>query len=162
MKQCVQKLMKIFLIMMFSENSAQNFGCKIFHFLGGRPVIFHCVKSVHIRSFFWPVFSRIRTEYGEIRENTDQKKLRIWKLFTQCKKQRFDKNTNYSYPFTAQIYLLKVNDESTRGMFEHNFEHNPTDIYLFKVNNGNIRTMCETCSKLTRKTPTGTMSTSFW
>ena len=36
--------------------------------------------------FFWPVFSRIRTEYGEIvqmRENTDQKKLRIWTLFTK-------------------------------------------------------------------------------
>ena len=25
----------------------------------------HCVKSVQIRSFFWSVFSRIRTEYGE-------------------------------------------------------------------------------------------------
>ena len=24
----------------------------------------HCVKSVQIRSFFWSVFSRIRTEYG--------------------------------------------------------------------------------------------------
>ena len=53
----------------------------------------HCVKSVQIRSFFWSVFSRIRTEYGEIRsissylvrmrENTDHKKLRIWTLFTQ-------------------------------------------------------------------------------
>ena len=53
-----------------------------------------CVKSVQIRSFFWSVFSRIWTEYGEIRsislysvrmrENTDQKKLRIWTLFTQC------------------------------------------------------------------------------
>ena len=53
----------------------------------------HCVKCVQIRSFFWTVFSRIRTEYGEIRsispysvqmrENTDQKKLRIWTLFTQ-------------------------------------------------------------------------------
>ena len=27
---------------------------------------FHCVKSVQIRSFFWSVFSRIWTEYGEI------------------------------------------------------------------------------------------------
>ena len=54
----------------------------------------HCVKIVQIRSFFWSVFSRIRTEYGEIlhislypvrmRENTDQKKLRIWTIFTQC------------------------------------------------------------------------------
>ena len=48
--------------------------------------------------FFWSVSSRIRTEYGEIfrispysarmRENTDQKKLHIWTLFTQCKKFR--------------------------------------------------------------------------
>ena len=26
----------------------------------------HCVKSVQIRSYFWSVFSCIRTEYGEI------------------------------------------------------------------------------------------------
>ena len=55
--------------------------------------LYHSVKSVQIRSFFWSVFSNIRTEYGEIpcispysvqmRENTDQKKLRIWKHFTQ-------------------------------------------------------------------------------
>ena len=54
----------------------------------------HCVKSVQIQSFFWSVFSCIRTEYGDllrkspysvrIQENTDQKKLRIWTLFTQC------------------------------------------------------------------------------
>ena len=50
-----------------------------------------CVKSVQIQSFFWSVFSHIRTEYGEklrislyavrMRESTDQKKLRIWTLF---------------------------------------------------------------------------------
>ena len=54
----------------------------------------HSVKCVQIRSFFGSVFSHIRTEYGEIlcispysvrmRENTDQEKLRIWTLFTQC------------------------------------------------------------------------------
>ena len=42
-----------------------------------------CVRNVQIRSFFWSVFSRIRTEYGKIwsispysvrmQENTDQK-----------------------------------------------------------------------------------------
>ena len=81
-------------------------------------VYLHCVKSAQIQSFFWSVFSRIRTEYREIlrekcpntefflvcilphsgrirrdtislylvriRKNTDQKKLRIWTLFTQC------------------------------------------------------------------------------
>ena len=55
---------------------------------------YHCVKSVQIRSFCWSVFSRIRTENGEIqsispysvgiRENRDQKKLLIWTLFTPC------------------------------------------------------------------------------
>ena len=53
----------------------------------------HCVKCVQIHSYFWSLFSHIWTEYGEIRsispysvrmrENTDQKELRIWTLFTQ-------------------------------------------------------------------------------
>ena len=44
----------------------------------------HCVKNVQIRSLFWSVFSRIRTEYSvRIWENTEQKKLRIWGIFTQ-------------------------------------------------------------------------------
>ena len=34
----------------------------------------HCMKSVQIQNLFSPVFSRIRTEYGEI--------LSIWTLFT--------------------------------------------------------------------------------
>ena len=56
--------------------------------------ILHYVKSVQIRSFFWCLFSRIQTEYGEIRsisphsvrmrENTYQKKFRIWTHFTKC------------------------------------------------------------------------------
>ena len=53
----------------------------------------YCAKSGQIRSFFWSLFSCIWTEYGDLRskspylvqiqENTDQKKLRIWTLFTQ-------------------------------------------------------------------------------
>ena len=45
--------------------------------------LIHCVKSVQIGSYFWSVFSCIRTEYGDlfrkslysvrIQENTDQK-----------------------------------------------------------------------------------------
>ena len=55
--------------------------------------LFHCVKSLQIRSIFWFVFSSIRTECGDLRSkspysvrikgNTDQKKLRIWTRFTQ-------------------------------------------------------------------------------
>ena len=46
----------------------------------------HCVKSVQIGSYFWSVFSYIRTEYAysvRIQKNTDQKLLHIWTLFTQ-------------------------------------------------------------------------------
>ena len=53
----------------------------------------YCLKSVQIRSFSGPFFFCIRTEYGEmrsispysvrVRENTDQKKLRIWTIFTR-------------------------------------------------------------------------------
>ena len=53
----------------------------------------HCVKSVHIRSYFWSVFSYVRTEYGDLRskspysvriqENTGYKNLCIGTLFTQ-------------------------------------------------------------------------------
>ena len=60
---------------------------------GNKRIVIHCVKSVQIRSFFWSVLFHIRTEYGDllrkspylvrIRENTDQKKLRIWTLFTE-------------------------------------------------------------------------------
>ena len=47
------------------------------------------MKSVQIQSFFWSVFSYIQTQSRSlhsvpIQENTDQKKLRIWILFTQC------------------------------------------------------------------------------
>ena len=76
------------------------------------------MKSIQIQSFFWSVFSRIWTEYGEILrislysvrmpKNTDQKKLRIWKLFTQCKllaESRFS-----LFPTSKDI--LKTNKES--------------------------------------------------
>ena len=33
----------------------------------------HCVKSVQIRSYFWSVFSCIRTEYGDLLRNVTQR-----------------------------------------------------------------------------------------
>ena len=60
----------------------------ILYFLKSSVIyIFHYVKSVQMRSFFWSVFSCMHTEYADlpskslysvwIQENTDQKKLRI-------------------------------------------------------------------------------------
>ena len=54
---------------------------------------FTLCEKCQIRSFFWSVSSHIKTEYGEILrfspssvwmwENTDQRKIRIWTLFTR-------------------------------------------------------------------------------
>ena len=56
-------------------------------------IFMNCVKNVQIRSFFGPVLPCIQTEYGDLRskspysvrilENTAQKKLHIWTVFTQ-------------------------------------------------------------------------------
>ena len=58
----------------------------------------HCVKNVPIRSFVWSVVSCIWTKYRDLRskspysvqiqEDMDQKKLRIWTLFIQCKESK--------------------------------------------------------------------------
>ena len=44
--------------------------------------ILHCVGSAQIRSFFWSIFSRIRTEYGEIRRDI-QYSVRYGKIRTR-------------------------------------------------------------------------------
>ena len=69
----------------------------------------HCVKSIQIRSFFWSVFSRIRTEYWEI--------LRI-RIQSKCGKIRIKKNSvfehfrasntrcNFEYPLSNHHHPL--------------------------------------------------------
>ena len=64
---------------------------------------FHCVKSVRIRSFFWSVFSRIRTEYGDLRVH-----LRIQ---SECGKIRTRKspNTDTFYAvFRTHLFTVKT------------------------------------------------------
>ena len=79
--------------------------------LGNFPrisITVHYVISVQIRSFFWSAFSRIWTEYREIRsispysvrmpentENTDQKELRNWTLFTKWRLLRISLDKCY-------------------------------------------------------------------
>ena len=58
----------------------------------------HCVKSGQIRSFFWSVFSRIRTEYGETVS------LRI---HSECGKTRTRKNAVFGH-FSRSKYFIIV------------------------------------------------------
>ena len=84
----------------------------------------HCVKSVQTRSFFWSVFSHNRNEYEMIlcispysvrmRENTSQKKLRIWTLFTRCYikqqflyiKKNYDDVSSKDWDFGRNTYMI--------------------------------------------------------
>ena len=84
-------------------------------------------KLSQIRSFFWPAFSCIRTEYGDlirkspysvlIQENTDQKKIRIWTVFTQLVNPTFgvawpDKPTSY------KSSVIRQKGESQNGCYK--------------------------------------------
>ena len=79
-------------------------------------LLLHCVKIVQIRSFFWSVFSRIWTEYGDLlrksphsvqmRENTDQKKLFILTIFTQYWKRKVFKTQNTKTFFPVPVNFL--------------------------------------------------------
>ena len=56
---------------------------------------FHCVKSVQIRSYFWSVSSRVRTEYGpEITPYLDTLSLRIQ---SECRKIRTRNSSVFGY-----------------------------------------------------------------
>ena len=84
----------------------------------------HCVKSVQIRSNFWSVFSRIWTEYGYL------------SVFSPNAGKYGPEITPYLDTFQAvkifsdQQYLWKERS-------------NQAGIYLFRINNGNIKTMCD-------------------
>ena len=99
----------------------------------------HCVKSVQIRSFFWSVFSCIWTEYGDLRskypysvrmqENTDQKKLRIWTIFTQCKENSLNiLKKQYKMPFSNCVI---VNCRTSRYQKEKSSFKLPTSNFIF-------------------------------
>ena len=73
-----------------------------------------------------------------IQENTDQKKLRVWTLSTQC--------CRIINAITTSGFSRKIIDLLYAALM-------PAGIYLLKVNNRNIRARCEICSELTIKIP---------
>ena len=60
----------------------------------------HCVKNVQIRSFFWSVFSRIRTEYGV--------SLRIQ---SECGKTRTRKNSVFGHFSRSDGVIHSMHEE---------------------------------------------------
>ena len=63
------KAIKTVFVLCFNQFLLPILNCVFFAFYTSLLILMfpHCVKSVQIRSFFWSIFSRIRTEYGEIR-----------------------------------------------------------------------------------------------
>ena len=64
----------------------------------------HCVKSGQIRSFFWSVFSRIRTEYGEILYKIKQ--INLYPKMRCISQER--KEMKWRVAFTYAFYLLPM------------------------------------------------------
>ena len=99
----------------------------------------HFVKSVQIRSFVCSVFSRIQAEYGDllckfpysvqIRENTDQEKLRLWILFTHRLHPSKNCDSSRKWPgltaqkmkFTLEIFSVNVTKSAVSCGFGRNY-----------------------------------------
>ena len=96
----------------------------------------HYVKSVHIRSFLWSVFSHIQTKYGhllgksqysvQIRENPDQENSRILILFTQRTKYGTEKLwfnfvyfLDFNWPSKLQSWDLKAKNQGLVRKLKH-------------------------------------------
>ena len=61
-------------------------------FIQRHHISLHCLKGVQIRSFFWAVFSRIQTEYGEIGLNTERYGVTL-RIQSECRKIQPKKNS---------------------------------------------------------------------
>ena len=96
----------------------------------------HCLKSFQIRSSFSFSFSCIRTEYGDlprksqysvgIQENMDQKKLRIWTLFTQselelCNTNNQQSNQSVNLTLFFPMFSLDLPENLGKKMFSDVF-----------------------------------------
>ena len=79
----------------------------------------HCTKSIQIRSFSWPVYSRIWIEYGKI---WTRKKLRIW-IFS-----RGEINGNYLLIPTSKennliyLFITQTPEGEIKTQFLQEFE----------------------------------------
>ena len=76
---------------------------------GQNKISIHCLKSLQIRSYIWSVFSRIRTEYGEIlRIRTEYGEiLRISPYSVRMRENTDQKKTPYLDTFHAVIIMSK-------------------------------------------------------
>ena len=103
----------------------------------------HCLKSFQIRSSFSFSFSCIRTEYGDlprksqysvgIQENMDQKKLRIWTLFTQselelCNTNNQQSNQSVNLTLFFSMFSLDLPENIGKKMFSDVFRGIKTEI----------------------------------
>ena len=67
----------------------------------------HCVISVQIRSFFWSVFSRIRSEYGvSLRTHSECAKIRTRKNSVFRHFSRSDEERTFRHGFF--FYLSRI------------------------------------------------------
>ena len=78
-----------------------NFLIKVFLFLSSS----HCVKSVQIRSYFWAVFSCIRTEYGDLRSRIRTRNNSVF--FTQCPDCKTDGITSCIIIYVIHIHCCQ-------------------------------------------------------
>ena len=109
----------------------------------------HCVESVQIRYVFWSVFSRIRTEYGDLlRKSCIQskygktwtwKKLCIWTFFMQWL-------TTISSNSSLEMNPAQDTFQKILSLFRTNKQRSQTqdlNIYMLRLTNVNYQNASE-------------------
>ena len=76
-----------------------------------------CVKSVQIRSFSWSVFSRIRTEYGEILRRTRYTDQKFFVFGHISRSEVFPRMRNICLISSFILYLYKFAMDMFFGYF---------------------------------------------
>ena len=100
-------------------------------------LVISCVKNVQIRSFFWSVFSRIWTEYGDLRSTEISEYGKIWSrknsVFGQFSR-RFLRIFSDLLKKNGELFLRSVCDSFSQKMFI-NFSWNlatSSPVHLFQ------------------------------
>ena len=124
------------------------------HFVTLFPATFWL--SIFFDIEFWWIF------IYKLQKKQTKKKSRFSWLFLPTTFSSFKVLVELRRVQIKQCELFRVRYERDKKIIKTKDGEEVLSLYLFKVNNGNTRTVCEICSKITIKTPLTTLLMSLW
>ena len=113
----------------------------------------HCVKCVQIRSFFWSVFSRIRTEYGEIvslriQSEYRKKRTRKYSIFGYFSRSGNFYQKYWWQQFCSSNFPSRQNAQDTTSNYSHYYATATAPNHLRRIFLSNLQNLAINYNKL--------------